>query len=199
MTPAAEGIYYCPEEFQMKPMIFLLLAGLILVGVSDAQEKSGDVKGWGKIADPQGDCQFIEKDGKLTIKVPAGYHDFHPADPYKNNGGRVFQEVAGDFRAEVKISPNLAPKAGHELEGKTNAFHAATLLVWQDDKNFIRLDRTGMWSKGKFVTGVYFHVFKDGKRIFELAPLVNDEETILSLDARARRSRPMPSKEASRW
>ncbi len=160
-------------------MIVLLLSGFLADNLS-AGEKS--IKGWGQIADPEGDCKFTEKDGKLILSVPGTRHDFDPRPGYKNNGPRIFQEVEGDFAIDVRISGNIVPNKGTELDGKDYAFRAGTLLVWQDSNNFIRLDRTGMVRGGKNITAAYFHVFKDGKRIFEQSPLIKDEITWLRIE-----------------
>lgn len=160
--------------------IGVVFLGCLLAGEMRSGEKT--VKGWGQIADPEGDCKFAEKDGKLTLSVPGNRHDFDPRPGYKNNGPRAFQEVEGDFAIEVRISGTIVPDKGKELDGKDYAFRAGTLLVWQDSNNFIRLDRTGMVRGDNNITAAYFHVFKDGKRIFEQAPLIKDEVTILRIE-----------------
>jgi hypothetical protein len=33
------------------------------------------LKGWGQASDPDGDCRFEERDGKLTIRVPGTLHN----------------------------------------------------------------------------------------------------------------------------
>ena len=166
----------------MKRVLFFLVVAIVLAGGGHAGEKTREIKGWGKIADPEGDCEFLDKDGKLIVKVPGTYHDFHPAPPYKNNGPRVYQEVAGDFVVEVKVAATISPEKGKEPKGKNISFRAATLLIWKDGNNFVRLDRAGMWRGGKLYTTTYFHVFKDGKRVFEKSLLVKDEETILRIE-----------------
>src|SRR5438046_3201998 len=76
------------------------------VANSAAGDQDKTIEGWGVATDPDGDCKFTEKDGKLTIAVPGTYHDFHPkTEPVgkdkevvgKVNSPRVFQNVEGDF------------------------------------------------------------------------------------------------------
>src|SRR5581483_5922122 len=81
-----------------------------------------ELSGWGKIADPEKDCQFNAAGGKLTIAVPGTPHDFTPLPGYKNNGPRVYQEIEGDFTVEVKVGGNIAPMKGTELPGKNIVF-----------------------------------------------------------------------------
>ena len=147
-----------------------------------AGDKTAEVKGWGKIVDPVGDCEFKEKDGKLTLKVPGTYHDFTPLPGYMNNAARIYQEVEGDFAVEVRCSGTVLPDKGKELPGKNLSFRAGTLLIWQDSNNFVRLDRGGMVKDGKDYFTVYCHVFSGGKRLYERAPFAKDEPAILRLE-----------------
>ena len=158
----------------------LLLGTVVLAySVGHAGEKTQEIKGWGKAVDPEGDCEFLAGAGKLTIKVPAGYHDFHPGPDYKANGPRVLREVDGDFTVEVRVSGTLPPDKDTALAGKASSFRAGTLLIWQDDKNFVRLDRAGMIKDGKLFNFAYYHVFKNAERPFSTGPLLKDDVTVL--------------------
>lgn len=166
----------------MRLFMYSLIAVLVLIGSGASGEKDRVIKGWGTIADPEGDCQFLEQDGRLIIKVPGTIHDLVPFAPYKNNGPRVYQEVTGDFVVEVTVAPTVVPDQGTELPGRNVTFRAGTLLVWQDSNNFIRLDSAGMLKGGRTITTAYFQVFKDGKRIVHLTPSIKDEETVLRIE-----------------
>src|SRR5207253_8760435 len=151
---------------------------------SPVGDKDKVIQGWGVATDPDGDCKFTEKDGKLTIAVPGTYHDFHPkTEPLgkdkevvgKVNGPRVFQTVEGDFAVEVQAAAGIQPEKGTELPKRTFAFRAATLLIWQDADNFVRLEFAGLTQKDKPVGFIYYHVFKNGKRIYSAGPNCKDE------------------------
>ena len=140
------------------------------------------VADWGTFVDPVGDCKYeTEKDG-LTIVVPGAYHDVWPGQG-KVNAPMVLQDVEGDFSFEVlvkSVTPAVTGTMIPELNART-AFHAGTLLVWQDDKNLIRFDRTNMNKDKQAITSCYFHTFQDGLRTAEQSQLVDDRPTHLRL------------------
>lgn len=171
----------------MKTLLSLTLASLLFFPATRAGEKVGEIKGWGKIVDPEGDCQFVDKNGKLILKVPGTYHDFTPLPGYLNNAARIYKEVEGDFVAEVRVSGTVLPDKGMELPGKKLSFRAGSLLIWEDSNNFVRLDRAGMVKGGKDYWSAYCHVFSDGTRPYEAAQLVKDEPTTLRLERKGNR------------
>ena len=57
---------------------------------------------------------------------------------------------------------------GAEAPGRDVAFNGATLLMWQDENNFVRLDRAGFHKAGKPNHQTYYHVYQDGKRTAHL-------------------------------
>ena len=140
------------------------------------------VKGWGLVVDPVGDCTFNHEEGKFTIKVPGAYHDLWPVKG-KVNAPLVLQEVAGDFTIEVLVEEvtKAEPDTVLPAMASTASFHAGSLVIWQDAKNFVRFDRTDMHNRGRATTACYLHIFQDGKRTAELAPAVPDRPTHLRL------------------
>lgn len=160
----------------------LVLVGLV-VSRADDVALAESIAGWGAVVDPTGDCQIRHADGKLTIKIPGSYCDLWPVKG-QVNAPLVLDDVEGDFSAAVLVA-NVSPAerdtriAG--LAGSTS-FHAGTLVIWKDGKNFVRLDRTNLDRDGRTITGVYLHVFKNGERTAEVAPLVPDKPTHLRID-----------------
>jgi regulation of enolase protein 1 (concanavalin A-like superfamily) len=139
------------------------------------------IPGWGEFIDPVGDCRGSEQDDKVTITVPGAYHDLWPVKG-KVNAPLVLEDAEGDFTVEVKVVSVTRAEPGSAIGGASaTAFHAGTLVIWQDDKNFVRLDRTDMHKAGRAITGCYLHVFRDGERVVELAPIVPDRPTHLRL------------------
>src|SRR5262249_18473845 len=146
-------------SFSDKEELFMVLSHRALLGTLAACLMAGGlvgqdkipqtVKGWGIVTDPAGDCTVKEEKRKLTIEVPGGTHDLNQAI-----GGmkapRVLQDVAGDFTAQVKLTAEFEPgeKAADE---KAVPFNSAGLLLWQDEKNYLRLERNIWWvsSEGK--------------------------------------------------
>jgi len=163
-----------------------LLAG----GLSAADEVRPleTVQGWGLVVDPVGDCKFEHADGKFAIKVPGAHHDLWPVKG-KVNAPLVLQEVAGDFAIVVLVEEVTKAEPTTVLAGmaSTASFHAASLIVWQDAKNFVRFDRTNMNKGGRTTTACYLHVYKNGERTAELAPAVPDKPTHLRLSRKGDR------------
>lgn len=96
---------------------------------------------WGDSADPDGDCKFFVDLGKLHIKIPGKPHRLG-VEVGGMNAPRVVRTIEGDFQADVKVLGPF-PSAPRSLVGKY-PWYGAGLLVWQDDKNYIRLERARM-------------------------------------------------------
>ena len=163
------------------PVLVLLAGGLPAAAAEDVKPLE-TVKGWGLVVDPLGDCTFSHEEGKFTIKVPGAYHDLWPVKG-KVNAPLVLQEVAGDFTMEVLIEEVTKAEPDTALPGlaSTASFHAGSLVIWQDAKNFVRFDRTDMNKDGRATTACYLHIFQDGERTASLAPAVPDRPTHLRL------------------
>ena len=141
----------------MRPRRRLLLLAvvvclIIIVGFLTAQRPKS-VRGWGTLIDLDNDCIVKEEPGKLTITVPGGTHDLN-----MSLGGmsapRVLREVDGDFTVQVKVSGEFDP--GDEAAKDDLApFNSAGLLLWQDEKNYLRLERNGWWSIKDKTTACY--------------------------------------------
>jgi regulation of enolase protein 1 (concanavalin A-like superfamily)/predicted Ser/Thr protein kinase len=105
---------------------------------------------WGDAVDPDHNCTFALANGQLHIKVPGTQHDLS-REVGKMNAPRMVRDVEGDFRAETVVDGNL-PSDPRSLYERRVPFHGAGLLIWQDDENYIRLERAhayyaprGMW------------------------------------------------------
>jgi regulation of enolase protein 1 (concanavalin A-like superfamily) len=135
------------------------------------------IEGWGQSEDPDGDCKISAKDGKVTFTIPGTVHDLWPGGA-KVNAPRILQDVEGDFTVQVRVASSVKPENGF--------FRSGTLLIWQDDKTFIRLDSACAHRGGSaFDFYCYLHVFKDKVRLVnqQLRPL-KDQPTDLRLERR---------------
>jgi regulation of enolase protein 1 (concanavalin A-like superfamily) len=167
-----------------------LLAGVALTAPSttsgQATEKEPttrpqQVDGWGELVDPAGDCKLRRDDGRVTLEVPAGTYDLWP-EGNKVNAPRLVQPASGDFTVQVKVVGFGMPEKGSEAPGRDVAFRAAALIIWQDDGNFVRLDRAGMLKKGKPFSQTYYHINQSAKRTAQLSkPLPPDKDVWLRL------------------
>lgn len=121
----------------------ILVAFLLARGVIGEDKKPQTIEGWGTVTDPLGDCTIKGEKQKLTVTVPGGTHDLN-AQVGGMDAPRVLQSVEGDFTLEVKVTSKS--KAGQRpAADNTPAFSSAGLLIWQDDKTFIRLERNKWW------------------------------------------------------
>lgn len=120
-----------------------LLACSLATGIK-AQEKNPEtIEAWGTVTDLLGDCTVKADGQKLSVHVPGGTHDLN-----QQIGGlsapRILQSVDGDFVIEVKVTSDFEP--GHEsAAGNARPFNSAGLLIWQDERNYIRLERNRYW------------------------------------------------------
>jgi len=162
----------------------LLLSGLSALAAD--VKALDDVPGWGLVIDPVGDCSFSHEAGQFTIKIPGAYHDLWPGSG-KVNAPLVLQEVEGDFSVTVALTRIDKAERDTRIAGLagTTSFHAGSLVIWQDAKNFVRFDRTQMDRNGQPVTSCYLHVFKDAARVVETSTLVPDKPTQLRLTRKA--------------
>jgi regulation of enolase protein 1 (concanavalin A-like superfamily) len=119
--------------------ISLTMMVCLIAATSIADEKKPQtIKGWGEVVDPDGDCTIQSEKEKVTITVPEKNHNLAPV--IGQNAPRILQEVEGDFTVQVKVSGDFKPTDRSTLEGG-RSFNGAGLLLWQDEKNFLRLER----------------------------------------------------------
>jgi hypothetical protein len=157
------------------------VAAAMLLGVASADEKKvQEIKGWGAVVDPDGDCRVKAEDGKLTITVPKTYHDLTYADEVtKLNAPRALRDVEGDFRLEVTVKAFPLPEKDTSSSGRYS-FVSSGLLVWEDDKNFIRMDRAAEGANGQ--PFIWVERFQDGKQVFHEFKQIDDKDSTLRVE-----------------
>lgn len=121
------------------------------------------LSGWGEVVDRAGDCRFERAGNRLTITTPGTTtpHDLNPEWQYDNvRGPRVLREFAENFQLQVKVRP-FPPPEPNTFTGKNIrvSYVGAGLLVWLDDKTFVRCLRAASGERG----AVYVHLeaFRD--------------------------------------
>ena len=57
-------------------------------------------------------------------------------------------------------------------------------MIWQDENNFVRLDRAGMHKAGTRYHQTYYHINQDGKRTVQLSQALPDQGSWLKLERR---------------
>jgi regulation of enolase protein 1 (concanavalin A-like superfamily) len=170
------------EVDAMRRCAWLILVSFVVcatVSASAAAEKAPQtIKGFGTVVDPDDDCQVKEERGVVTIIVPKTHHDLtYTTDYTKLNSPRILQDAKGAFRIEVKIASYPLPKPMTSSGGRFS-FVSSGLLIWRDERNFIRMDRAAEGSS-KDSPFVWVERFEDGKSASQKFHPVNDRDTYL--------------------
>jgi RNA polymerase sigma factor (sigma-70 family) len=129
--------------------------------VNLGKDKEKTLKGWGKTIDPDGDSKLNLDQGKLTIKIPGSDHALC-IERDKMNAPRVLQEIEGDFIVQVKLTGDYPQGATSVVQGRL-PFHGAGLLLWQDEKNYVRLECAELVSQNQNVRYASWELRQDGK------------------------------------
>jgi hypothetical protein len=119
------------------------------------------LRGWGEVIDPDGDCKFGIEGGTLTIAIPGTDHSLS-LERGQMNAPRVLQEVEGDFVAQVKVSGPF-PIGAQGVVPTRRPFHGAGLLLWQDQDNYIRLERAELVVSGRNMSFASFELRRGGR------------------------------------
>lgn len=152
-----------------------------------AADGPGGIEGWGELIDPDGDCRVALKDGRLTISVPGTYHDLWQDPQGKMNAPRVLADAPDeDVTVTVKVVAPVVAEAGTEIR-RGSAYRAAALVLWQDEKNYVRLDRGCLFRQGSVRHFCYLHVYRDGKRTVDLTETLRDIDKPVDLKLEAKR------------
>ena len=161
-------------------------------------ESQQKIEGWGEVTDVSGQSRVRAEGARVTLEVPAGSYDLYP-DGQKVNAPRLAQDASGDFTVQVKVVGTVMGEKGAEAPGRDVAFNAATLVIWQDDRNFVRLDRAGFHKAGTPNHQTYYHVYRDGKRtVHEWRPLAA-RDTWLRLQRQGTRVTAAWSQDRKSW
>lgn len=166
--------------FRTLSPILLFTAFAIVAAAPVKEKKAQTIKGWGTVIDPDRDCKVTEDEGKVTISVPITYHDLtYTDDGAKLNAPRILQDVKGDFSVQLKVRTFPLPQANTSSSGK-HSFVSSGLLMWIDDKNFLRLDRAAVG--GGTAPFIWAERFQDGRSAAQkLTPLSEDRDTWLRI------------------
>jgi regulation of enolase protein 1 (concanavalin A-like superfamily) len=163
------------------PILFLLALALLAIVVDAEDKKPQTVKGWGTAVDPDGDCKFEEKDGTVAITVPGTNHDLTYVEAAgKLNAPRIVREVEGDFTIQVKVLKFPFP-AGDTTGQFT--FVSAGLLVWNDGKEFFRVERAAVGVPPfAYAAGIL-----DGKNVLHQARELADSDAFFRAERKGKK------------
>ncbi len=139
----------------------LLAAGLVVVlsilSATAADSLYGTIDGWGQMVDPDGDCRFEIGDDSVTVTFGPGAHGLD-AEGNRMNAPRVLRSVSGDFSVSTVVHGDLP------LPDLPYAYVSGGLVLMQDPKNYIRLERASFIRRGKKSYYTNFEQRIDAKR-----------------------------------
>jgi RNA polymerase sigma factor (sigma-70 family) len=157
------------------------------------------LKGWGVAIDPAGNSRFSIEKGTLAVLVQPGEHQL-AAERGQMNAPRLLQDVEGDFIAQVRVQ-SKAPRGAKTLAEQRLPTQSAGLLLWQDNRNYARLERAGVQPEaGDWRRFAGFELRKDGKAEHEgnVLPLDGDA-TWLRLERHGGKVQGAISTDGVRW
>jgi beta-lactamase regulating signal transducer with metallopeptidase domain/regulation of enolase protein 1 (concanavalin A-like superfamily) len=102
------------------------------------------IEGSWTVTDPDKDCEVRLTGEKLSITVPATNHDLNAVRGL--NAPRVLKKFKGDFVVQVKVTADFKP--GATSTGSGRPFNGAGILLWQNEENFLRVERNAYWIGG---------------------------------------------------
>lgn len=98
------------------------------------------IEGWGTVLDQDGDCKVTGDSKQVSFTIPGTIHDLFPPNSLMN-APRILQPVKGDFSVQVKVTADFDP-GKVPTKGFNRAFHAGGLLIWINERNYIRMERS---------------------------------------------------------
>lgn len=156
-----------------------------------------DVEGWRWIVDPNRDCRIHPDGDRLTIEVPGTLHDLS-AEAGDMSAPRVLREIEGDFIAQVKVGGKLT-HWGDRTSQKFYAYHGGGLLLWQDERNYVRLERAALHREDGVVQYANFELRKDGERFGSPPVRLPDQDFYLRVERRGGRVCGAVSPDGGQW
>ena len=141
-------------------------------------------KSWTDIVDPDGDCkvELDERENRLMMIVPGKTH-LLSAEIGRMNAPRVLRDINGDFDVNVRVSGTNHP-GGKATTTLYPPYHGAGILLWQDSRNYVRLEIATDLNHGKARPYVNFEYRRDGALEFSRGIPNNDGSSQLRLKRR---------------
>jgi regulation of enolase protein 1 (concanavalin A-like superfamily) len=153
--------------------------------------------GWGQPFNPDGDCAIDVEDNGLVIRVPRTPHDLS-AEMGRVNAPRVLQDVEGDFSAQVQVCGAIRPTALPSVPGRV-AYQAGGLLLWADNRNYIRLERAALNREGMIQPLAAFEARVRGELAGARSCELPDQDAWLRLERRGNRLFGSVSLDGQEW
>ncbi len=180
----------------------IALVACLLVGVASAGDEplARRVPGWGEVVDPSRDCKVSHDPSRdrLTISVPGTPHVLSAeVAGMPLSAPRVVQSVYGDFKATVRAVGRLEP--GSSKSTHYDPYHGAGLVVWKDDRNYLRLERAVATIRGRSTPYLNYEQRRDGRLTLSLGIPIEDHPIHLKIDRVDGVVRAWRSPDGSKW
>jgi S1-C subfamily serine protease/regulation of enolase protein 1 (concanavalin A-like superfamily) len=134
---------------------------------------------------PVKDCKLKRDSNSLTIDVPPGVRLLSNEVDLRN-APMTLTDVLGDFVAQVRVTGTMIP--GTELPKSKikmlpGTFQGAGLLLWQDPKNYIRVERSVSNKRGQVMISskALVEIVKGGKSLAAFYVDISDGPLYLRL------------------
>lgn len=121
-------------------------------------DESTVIEGWGTLFDPAGGATAVKRGNGVELGVPGVFRDLYPDGSV--NAPRILRPAKGDFFVQVKVTSAVNVTGLDLVPDARFIYRAAILTVWQDENNFVRLERSSSgtrphrwsyqaWNQGK--------------------------------------------------
>jgi uncharacterized protein (TIGR03067 family) len=162
-----------------------------------------DLATWGHFVDPKSDCRLDRKTDSITIAVPGGPpHNLLPLAGYNHDAPRLIGDVEGDFTIEVRVPPYQLSKSGTAARNNGVSYRSAGLLVWIDDDDLLRFERSSFGERGDGAPFLHLEWFRDGGHFgdeFENVNSAPDRPSHLKIDRRGGELQLSKSDDGQTW
>ena len=136
---------------------------------------------WGSLVGSPGDTPFHPEGNALTIALPPKLHILSP-DLKVKNSPKLLSSVSGDFLAQVRVLGRILPGT-QPLPNLPFTFQGAGLLIWEDEDNYLRVERTSIYSAaGGKKHQVLVEYCREGKLTPSTFRDSRDTETMLRIE-----------------
>ncbi len=175
----------------------VLMIAAVLASAGFSQDRPDrNLKGWGTVVNPSKDCEFKPDGNRLTIVVPASKHDLS-IEAGDVTAPRVLREIEGDFIDQVKVAGNVVHR-GERTSDRYLAYHGAGLLLWQNERNYLRLERAAIVREGDVLHYSNFDVRQDGQHDAPAAE-IPDQDTYVRVERKGNRILGATSQDGVHW
>jgi regulation of enolase protein 1 (concanavalin A-like superfamily) len=96
------------------------------------------------------------------------------------NAPRILREVSGNFEVRVRVTGTSHPE-GKATTTRYAPYHGAGILIWQDPKNYVRLELAADLRKGKCIPYANFELRQAGRLLVSRGFKIEDGSSYLRL------------------